>query len=181
MSMARRPARLTYADYVHFPADRRWELVKGVAHVVPSPNRRHQAIAGKLFVLVSNHLRERGGGEVYVAPFDTVLTDEDVVQPDLVFVSDADAGVLTDDNIWGTPTWVIEVLSNPYYERDKLERYEAAGVSEHWLVNPYEDSLAVSLLEGSAYTEPAVYGRPARVRARCMPALEIDLGYVLRR
>lgn len=174
-------ATLTYADYVRLPPDRRWELVGGVPHVVPSPNRRHQQIVVRLMKTILDHLDEAGGGEVYVAPFDTVLTEIDVLQPDIVFVSDADKAVLTDLNIRGNPTWVIEVLSNPYYERDKFARYEAAGVGEYWLINPYEDTLSVSLLEGSGYGVPSFYAPQTVVRPACLPSLEIDLAAVLRR
>jgi Uma2 family endonuclease len=159
--MARQPVRLTYADYLRLPPDRRWEIVEGVPHVAPSPNIRHQEIAGRLFVLIANHLREHGGGRVFIAPLDTVLSDIDIVQPDVVFISDTDQDVLTDDNISGSPTWVIEVLSNPYYERDKLRRYEAAGVGEHWLVNPYEDTLEVRVLERAMYRRTDAYSPPA--------------------
>jgi Uma2 family endonuclease len=179
--MARKSAQLTYEDYLHLPPDRRWELVEGVPRVVPSPNRRHQHIAGRLFLCIGGWVERNGGGEVFFAPFDAVLSDIDVFQPDIVFVSRADAAVLTDDNIRGNPTWVIEVLSNPYYERDKFRRYEAAGVGEYWLVKPYEDTLSVCTFEGGSYTEPEVYTPPAVVRPRCLPALHIDLTYVLAR
>lgn len=181
MSMTLQPRRLTYADYVRLPGDRRWELVEGVAHVVPSPNRRHQKIAGRLHLVVGGYVEEHGGGEAFMAPFDAVLTDIDVVQPDILFVSDADIGVLTEDNVRGNPTWVIEVLSNPYYERDKLRRYEAAGVEEHWLIDPYEDTLAISRLAGSAYGTAVVHRPPERVAPGCLPSLAVDLGSVLRR
>ncbi len=174
-------ATLTYADYVRLPPDRRWELVKGVPRVVPSPNRRHQDIVGLLYSLVLFHVREHGGGHVFIAPFDTVLSDVDVFQPDVVFLSDEDLQALTDLNIRGNPTWVVEVLSNPYYERDKFARYEAAGVSEYWLINPYEDTLSVSLSEGAGYGVPSFYAPPAIVRPACLPSLEIDLADLLRR
>src|SRR4051812_22218097 len=109
---------LTYEDYVRLPSDRRWEIVGGVAHVVPAPNTRHQTIVVKLVQQIANHLTDHGGGRVFVAPFDTVLTDADIFQPDIVYISADDIDVLTDLNVRGNPTWVIEVLSNPYYERD---------------------------------------------------------------
>lgn len=130
-------------------------------------------------MIVANHVNVHGGGRVYVAPLDTVLSDIDVFQPDIVFVSEDDARVLTEANIRGTPTWVIEVLSNPYYERDKFRRYEAAKIDEHWLVNPYEDTLTVSLLIGDS-RESEMHTPPAVVRPRSLPNLEIDLAQVLR-
>jgi Uma2 family endonuclease len=176
MSMAKRAAPLTYDDYVRLPPDRRWELAQGVPRVVPSPNRRHQHVVGRLFVLVFEHVRDHGGGEVFVAPFDAVLSDIDVFQPDIVFVSNADIAVLT-DNIRGNPTWVIEVLSNPYYERDKFARYQAAGVGEYWLVNPYEDTLDISLSEPSGgrraetYTPPGACPSAVPSRSRDRPQI----------
>jgi len=178
--MARQPVRLTYQDYVHFPAGRRWELIKGQPHPIPPPNRRHQEVLGRLFMLVARYLDANRGGHAYIGPIDVVLREDDVFQPDLVYVSDADADVLTEANIWGTPTWVVEVLSDPYRERDKLEQYEAAHVPEHWLVNPYEDTLAVSLLDGSTYAEPSIQRPPEVVRPHCLPGLDIDLASVLR-
>lgn len=179
--MSKRSAQLTYDDYLHLPPDRRWELVEGVPKVVPSPNLRHQEIAGRLFNLVFNHVREHGGGTVIIAPFDAVLSDIDVFQPDIVFVADEDMPVLTDDNVRGNPTWVVEVLSNPYYERDKFRRYETAGVREYWLINPYEDTLDVSVLDSSGERRAEPHRPPARVRPRCLPALDVDLAYVLAR
>jgi len=179
--MARQPVLLTYADYLHLPPDRRWELVGGVPRVVPSPNMRHQDIAGRLYLTVGGYLAEHGGGKAWFAPFDAVLSDNDVFQPDIVFVSHADADVLTEDNIRGNPTWVIEVLSNPYYERDKFRRYEAAGVPEYWLVNPYEDTLAISIFSDGAYADAKMHAPPDIVSPRCLPRLEIDLASVLAR
>lgn len=170
---------LTYEDYLHLPPDRRWELVEGAPHVVPAPNERHQDIVLGLASTIHQHLHEHGGGKVWTAPFDAVLSDVDVVQPDVVFVADDDRHVRTGINIRGNPTWVIEVLSNPYYERDKFKRYEAAGVGEYWLINPYEDTLEISLFDGQSYGETSIHGPSEVVRPRCLPALEIDLHEVL--
>lgn len=176
-----RSVRLTYEDYLHLPPDRRWELIEGAPRVVPAPNRRHQTILLRLSLVIGRFLEENGGGSMFFAPFDAVLSDIDVFQPDIVFVSDADMEVLNDDNVRGNPTWVVEVLSNPYYERDKFKRYEVAGVGEYWLVNPYEDTLSVSFIEGVEYTTPLLYEPPQSVRPRCLPGIDIDLSYVLRR
>lgn len=181
MSMAKHARQLTYEDYTRFPPDRRWELIEGESHVVPSPNARHQRIALDLATDINVYLRRHGGGEAFVAPFDTVLSEIDVFQPDIVFVADEDASVLTPDNIWGTPTWVVEVLSNPYYEQAKFRRYAAFTVYEYWLINPYEDTLDVSIREPSGNRRSVVHAPLAQVRPACLPGLEIDLSEILRR
>jgi len=108
--MATKPSiRLTYEDYLDFPDGQRWELIDGEAFMVPSPNERHQRIITELTRQVGNHVKDHDGGRVYVAPFDVVLdAGGDVFQPDLVFIADEDMGVLTEANVWGTPSWAIE-------------------------------------------------------------------------
>lgn len=180
--MARSSVRLTYEDYRHFPADRRWELIDGEAHVVPSPNRRHQWIVVELVTRIRNHLAEHGGGEVYVAPFDVVLSPHDVLQPDIVFVASADLDVLTEANVWGAPTWAIEVLSPSTADRDrgmKRQRYERAGVPELWLLDPDDELLDVYTLKDRRYGEPSRFRPPDVVRSRALPSLELDLGPLL--
>ncbi|MBI4730476.1 MAG: Uma2 family endonuclease [Acidobacteria bacterium] len=90
--MATRPEpKLTYEDYVRFPDDgRRRQIINGEVFVVPSPSTRHQEIVGRLHRLIANHVEARGGGRAFVAPLDVVLSMTDVVQPDVLFVSDAD-------------------------------------------------------------------------------------------
>src|SRR4029079_17473551 len=91
--------KLTYDDFVHFPDDgKRHELIDGEHFVTPSPNRRHQKIVGELFGLIWSHLKRQPVGDIYVAPFDVVFSDFDVVEPDLLFVSSDRAQVLTEKN-----------------------------------------------------------------------------------
>ena len=103
--MATRPRRkLTYDDYVDFPEGERYELIDGDPYMVAAPNEKHQRILGELHLQVANFLKGHGGGRAYFAPFDVVLDPTDVLQPDLVFIADDDIDVLTEANVWGTPT-----------------------------------------------------------------------------
>jgi Uma2 family endonuclease len=169
--------RLTYDDYVHFPEGERWELIDGVAHVVPAPNAKHQMLLSELHLQVGNHLKRNGGGTAFFAPFDVVLDPSDVLQPDLVFVSDEDMDVLTEANIWGTPSWVVEILSKDT-ARDrklKLQRYERFAVPEYWIIDQFTDRVEVYRLEAGRYGEPVVHEPPARISPVRPAGLEIDL------
>ena len=90
------PIRYTYEDYLAFPDDgRRHELIDGEHFVTPAPVRRHQKLVVRLTFALEGWLREHPVGEVYVAPLDVILSDIDVVEPDLLFVSNeraADTG-----------------------------------------------------------------------------------------
>lgn len=181
--MATRPDRgITYEDYLHFPEGERWEVIDGEAFMVPSPTERHQTVAGELHYHVLHHLRQHGGGRVYIAPFDTVLSDRNVFQPDVVFIADEDLGVLTEANIWGTPTWVIEVLSSDKRRDRKLkfEQYERYGVPEYWIIDPVERMVEVYRLEGGLYGEALIVRPPDTVSPLRPAGLTIDLADLLR-
>jgi Uma2 family endonuclease len=131
---------LTYEDYVQFPDDgKRHEIIEGDHYMTPAPRRKHQRSSGRLFIALSGFVASRRLGEVFAAPFDVVLSDENVVQPDLLFVSAARAAIVTEDNIQGAPDIVVEILSESSRKKDeviKRKLYERFGVQEYWVVDP---------------------------------------------
>ncbi|MGH2760152.1 MAG: Uma2 family endonuclease [Actinomycetota bacterium] len=176
--MATRPEhKLTYDDYVTFPEGERYELIDGEAYMVPSPNEKHQRILGELHLHVATFLKRHGGGRVYVAPFDVVLDPGDVLQPDIVFIADVDLAVLTAANVWGTPTWVVEILSSEESRDRKLkfQRYQRFGVPELWIVDPGRERVEVYRLQDDTYGEPMTFGATDRVGPLRPEGLEIEV------
>ena len=83
--------RFTYEDYLLFPDDgRRHELIGGEHYVSPSPVKKHQRASSHLQRHLGPFIHDNGLGFLYTAPFDVILSDEDVVQPDLIFETSAD-------------------------------------------------------------------------------------------
>ena len=110
--------KFTYEDFLQFPADgRRHELIDGEHYVTPSPDTRHQRIARRLAEAFIVFLRSHPAGEIFFAPFDVVISDLDVVEPDLLFIAADQAQIVTDKHVRGTPALVIEILSRPARER----------------------------------------------------------------
>jgi len=132
------PIRYTYEDYLTFPDDgRRHELIDGEHSVTPAPVRRHQKLSMRLGVALATWLREHPVGEVYAAPLDVILSDIDVVEPDLLFVSNERSQIL---GTWihGAPDLVIEILSPSTRRVDEITKrrlYERVGVREYWIVD----------------------------------------------
>jgi len=145
-------ARLTWTDYLELPDDgQRHEIIEGEHYVNPAPNLRHQTISFNLVLLIGRYVRDRGLGRVYFAPCDVVLSETDVLQPDLFFVSTAREALLTDANVQGAPDLVIEILSPSTRNLDesvKLARYDRFGVDEYWLVDPESREIAVYRRDG---------------------------------
>ena len=148
--------KLTYDDFVLFPDDgKRHELVDGEHYVTPSPNLKHQKVSGNLYLLIGVWLEEHPIGQIFYAPFDVVFSRYDVVEPDLLYVSNARAAeVLTSANVKGAPDLVIEIGSPSTRKRDetiKRHLYERSGVSEYWVVDPDLDLVRVYRREAEGF------------------------------
>jgi len=175
------PRLLTYADYAALPEDgRRYELIDGELFEMAAPSLRHQDIVVRLCYLFVDHVRRVGSGRVYVAPCDVVLSDTVTVQPDVVYVSDADAGRITAPNIQGSPTLVVEVLSVPRHDLvRKKELYARFGIAEYWVVHPDADRVEVFRLDGAAYAKPVVVEPGEILVTDLVPGLTIDVAELL--
>ena len=169
--------RLTYEDYASLPDDERCELIDGELIPMPSPKEIHQKIL-KLMTLRFFSVEARGLGTFYFAPFDVVLSPFDVVQPDLVFVSNARAHIITEDNIQGAPDLLVEILSpsTAGYDRTvKRNLYARHGVGEYWLVDPYAKTITVLILGAGGYSAYAVFGEGDILTSPSLPGFALNL------
>jgi Uma2 family endonuclease len=168
---------LTYADLAAFPDDGlRREIIDGELIVSPSPRVRHQRISARLFLVLGNHVARHGGGEVLFAPMDVLFSDRNVVEPDILFVADDQAGITTEMNIQGSPALLIEVLSEPRIDRvRKRDLYMRFAVPEYWIVDPEADRVEIYRLQGDAYGKPQILEPGETLTYERMPGLEIDL------
>lgn len=137
----------TYEDYLLLPEDgKRHEIIEGEHSVSPAPNRKHQRVVTRLASDLDRWARDQRFGEVYVAPFDVVFSELDIVQPDVLFFSRTNLGVLTEANAQGAPDLVVEVLSESTRKRDltiKRKLYARYGVREYWVVDPELETVTV--------------------------------------
>ncbi len=146
---------LTYDDYALIPEDgKRHELIGGVHYVSHSPRTKHQRILTGILPQLYSQIQGSGQGEVFIAPLDTVFSDFDVVQPDLLVILKENSRIITEKNIQGAPDLVVEITSPSTEDRDldlKKTLYQTFGVREYWVVLTEEDTVEKFLLEGGAY------------------------------
>jgi Uma2 family endonuclease len=139
--------KFTYDDFVNFPDDgKRHEIIAGEHYVTPSPNTKHQAVVGNLHLSIAAYLKARQVGYVFMAPFDVLFSDLDVVEPDLLYVSKARLDVLTTAHVRGAPDLCVEVLSIGTRRTDEITKrklYERFGVEEYWVVDPDLDAIKI--------------------------------------
>lgn len=174
----------TYDDYAQLDDDRRYEVIGGQLLLMPAPRLRHQEVALELAVRLRGFVKEREVGKVYVSPIDVVLSETDVVQPDVVFVAADRLGVLRDTHVRGAPDLLVEVLSPSGGHRDRVLKqnlYARSGVREYWIVDP-DGGPAVEvrgLGEGGAWTLLGCFGPGEAVTSRVLSGLTLDPGELL--
>ena len=181
--------RHTYADYLAWPEDERYELIDGIAYAMtPAPGRRHQEVVVEMLRQIADAL-EGHPCRVYVAPFDVRLprageADEQidtVVQPDLSVICDEQK--LDERGCRGAPDWVMEVISPSTASHDQVKKrdvYERAGVPELWLVHPGDGIVSVYTLEAEQYGKPRVSELEGSLAGAVLPQVDIDWARALR-
>ncbi len=163
MITERPPVRFTYEDYLLIPEDgKRHEIIDGEEYVAPAPNTRHQRITMRLSAFLFNHLEAHDLGEVFAAPIDVILSDYDVVQPDVLFVAKAHADRVGEHGITGAPDLIVEVLSEGNRRHDEVRKrklYERFGVGEYWIVDPELETVKVYRMTDRGYVRAAEWSR----------------------
>jgi Uma2 family endonuclease len=176
---------LTAADYRELPeAGPRYQLIEGELHMAPAPNRFHQDIAGNIYWLLRNHLVNRATGKVYIAPFDVYLSDVDVFQPDVLFVSNENLSILKEDGCHGAPDLIVEVLSPATAQLDKKSKrrvYARSGVKELWLVDPILEQIHVYDLIRNPEKESRIVDENESFESPLLPGLVIQAKQVFAR
>ncbi|MEW6238349.1 MAG: Uma2 family endonuclease [Candidatus Omnitrophota bacterium] len=173
----------TYEDYLHFSDDKRYEIIEGEVYMVPSPLTYHQKVSIRLERFVEDYVIERDLGEIYHAPLDVVLSDIDVVQPDILFISNDNDGIITEKNIQGAPDLVIEILSPSSDHKDKVLKkklYAKYGVKEYWLVDPGAKEIQVFTLKDAALTLWNAYRLDEIMQSALWPELKLELKSIFR-
>ena len=170
--------KLTYADYAKTSDDERYELLDGELVFMPSPNEIHQRLLFRLAMAISMWVEELQLGRVYIAPFDVVLADSVVVQPDIMFISNERVGVITAANVQGAPDLAVEVVSPSDPNRDRVRKrriYERHGVGEYWLVDPYARNITVLLLGDYGYETDGIYRVGDTLISSTLPGFALDV------
>ena len=131
----------TYADYLFWDDDGRYEIIDGIAYAMSSPTVRHQEISGELYGTIWEFLKGKPC-RVFAAPFDVRLfpkdngSDDTVVQPDVLVVCD-ESKLADGEACRGAPDFVVEVVSPSTKMIDKFikkDLYCKAGVKEYWII-----------------------------------------------
>lgn len=173
----------TVSDYRSIDDDERYEIIEGDLQMVPSPNNAHQRIATRLGSFLDMHVMENDLGECRDAPFDVVLSEQTVVQPDFLFVErERVSEVLDEQGANAAPDLVVEILSPSSARRDRIEKrrvYADFGVRWFVLVDPEERLVeCFRLSDDGEYVYDGGAAGDEHLEIGLFPDLEIPLGRV---
>jgi Uma2 family endonuclease len=171
------PPRVSFADIAGWPEDgRRYELYDGEVYVVPSPLLLHQIVSARLHLALEEYTRTYGGVVLY-APLDIVLTEFDVVQPDLLLFTRDRQHLLHPRVVTRhPPDLAIEILSPSTAGNDrgrKMQLLARHQVREYWLVDPQAVTIEVYRLAGDRFELAGTAAGADRVQSPLLQELAL--------
>lgn len=131
--------KITYEQFQKIPYDGLGHhLVNGEHIVTPAPSTLHQEISTIIFKHLVNYIDKKKLGKIFTAPTDVKFSSYDGYQPDLIYISNDQIEIITENFIAGPPRLIIEITSKDSakddygWKKDLAERY---GVEEYWIID----------------------------------------------
>ncbi len=167
----------TWEDVWAFPEDRNlYEVIDGELYVMTPPLLVHQEISFRVALVF--HAATDGGrlGKVYPAPVGVKLGEQNLVEPDIIYVAREHFSRIKAEYVDGPPDIVVEILSPSTRGKDlneKAELYARSGIPEYWQFDPRRRSIVVLRLVNGAYqAEPTTDGI---ARSRVLPGVAVPI------
>jgi len=169
----------TYKDYLELNDDKRYEVINGRLYEMPAPTPWHQDVLMELAMTMRKFAKKENLGKVIPSPIDVVLSEDVVLQPDIVFISKERMEIIGEKAIIGSPDLVIEIVSPNTIRRDTVVKkgiYESFGVKEYWIVYPDERVIEVWVLsESGRYELYSFAEKEGKVKSKVLEGFEVDL------
>ncbi|MBY5957741.1 Uma2 family endonuclease [Membranicola marinus] len=153
------PPRTMMEVFKSLPEGTLVQLIENNLTMAPAPRPLHQEILNDINFELLKFVKQEQTGTIYTSPIDVYLDDQNIFQPDILFISNDNKGVIRDDGLHGAPDLVIELLSSStakYDLHEKKDVYERSGVKEYWIVDPETKEVQGYFLEKGGYGEPVI-------------------------
>jgi len=166
----------TVEDYLQLEEGLLAQLINGELIMSPAPSTDHQRIIREIGFILYGKL----SGEVLMSPIDLYVNKANVLQPDLVYISEDRANIITDRGIEGVPDLIVEVISpsNAFIDRNtKRIKYLELGVTEYWIVDPANQTLEV--YTPGNFDNPRLYLiKEGKIRSLVSEKIDFDLAQI---
>ena len=180
--MEQTKSKYTADEYFNLPEGEPYQLIGGELTLTPAPGWQHQRISRKIEMRLAAHIEKHELGEIFDAPTDVFFSQENVFQPDLLFISKGRENLLSQNGIInGSPDLVVEILSPSTAIVDTIEKkevYEKYGVKEYWIVYREGHTVYVYVLKGSGYELAQKAGKGEKVHSEVVKDFELYIDEV---
>ncbi|MCD9020667.1 Uma2 family endonuclease [Cohnella silvisoli] len=157
--------------------EERYEIIEGVRYdFLSSPRVSHQILVTELYASIRSTCH--AGGIVLVAPMDVHFDENNIVQPDLIFIANDNLHIIKDGWVKGVPDLLVEILSPSTGSKDKVQKkiiYERFGVKEYWIVDPVYSTIDQLVFVDGKYRLEATYGEEDTLKSPNLTCISIDL------
>ncbi len=170
--------RATVQDYERLEEGAPYQLIGGELIMTPSPTPFHQSIVLNIGSVLSPFVVRNRLGKVFVSPIAVYLSEEDVYQPDLIFIRADRVQGIRKDKLRVMPDLVIEVLSpsTAYYDLTrKQEIYCSSGVAEYWVIDPEAETIEILVKRGDLYQTEHLLHKTETLRSAMFPGFSLNV------
>ncbi len=160
---------------------RKIELIDGALILFPAPLDIHERLFVFLFRLLAEYAERLDLGEVRGSRSAVKLAEDQIYQPDVLFVSKDRIALFERQGIFGPPDLVIEILSKStarYDRGPKLRTYERTGVREVWLIDPTGPRGTELLQRRGPRLQPVTPGPDGVVESLALPGFKLRLEWL---
>ncbi len=177
--------KFTFKDFMLFNDENEkiYELIYGRLIKMPPPIVKHQDIVMKISANLYLFVEKYKSGKVLPSPIGVRFSDEIALQPDIIFISKDRSYIIKEKYINGVPDLIVEIISKGTKRRDtrvKKAIYERFGAREYWIVNPFDKSIDVYVLnDRGKYKLYSKAKQEGKVKSSVLKGFEIDLKGVL--
>ena len=177
----------SYHDYLLLPHEKRAEIIDGGLIMEPTPGYGHQIVVKNIVKLLDRYVGLLKLGVVIPPPIEVILSEENIVLPDVIFISREHYGIIR-KQIHGAPDLIAEVISARDAGRDrelKMKLYARSGVAEYWIADPEAGTVeiyslrrkaagerGVAPIRGASYEAHGVFGPGSMITSRLLIGFE---------
>ena len=174
----------TVEDYMLLEEGAPFQLINYDLVMSPSRIPLHQLVSARIFSAISDFLKNKNDNGFFVyAPMDVKFDDGNVLQPDILYITEDRKADMLKNCVEGAPDLVIEILSpsNAYYDlRQKKDIYEKYGVKEYIIVDPLVQSAELYALKDGSYYVDQKAGNTGSLHSLVLPGMALNLNDIFR-
>lgn len=160
--LAARPPRTAMEVYELLPENTRSEVIDNTLYMPPTHSFEHQDTSLDIAIKVRLYTQSNQLGKCVIAPLSVYLDENNVVEPDIIFIKTEHLSIIQKGKIKGVPDLLIELLSPGNRKHDlekKFELYQQFGVPEYIIIDPLTKEVRQYILENAVYKQlPAEKG-----------------------